>query len=367
MRRCLPTVLAIAALCLSGCAAESTDASVPAGASTTTTEQPAAATSAATSSSKASTSSPSAQSDSIVALDQKFTTPDGLVSFRYPTGWSVAPHEESNMEGVEDAAWELTDTQGEPTLLLRIRPYIPPAGPGGLESILPQGPIPGVLDGIGNPVQTVVAGSFGHDGSSTGVAYGAAAGTGADTTLFDIRWGNHHILSFAGGFKLGSYDQVDLPAETQQFAASPRFRQEILPILQSLTAGEPPAVDSETTGSAETTPDTDMDTAPEGMTPGDISRWSEDLEDEYLAQYGYTEFMDAEEDAGSVPSAIITFDATTYGELRVYTWAWISEDDAQTVAEDVASAMAGLPDAPHTVTVSNGADDPTLATATVND
>ena len=367
MRRCLPAVLAAAALCLSGCAAESTDVSLPAGASTTTGEQPVAATSAATSSARASTSSPSAESGSTVALGQEFTTPDGLVSFRYPTGWSVAPDEESNVEGMEDAAWEVTDTQGEPTLMLRIRPYYPPAGPGGIESILPQGPIPGVLDGIGNPIQTVVAGSFGHDGSSTGVAYGAAAGTGADTTLFDIRWGNHHILTFAGGFQLGSYDQVDLPAETQQFAASPRFRQEILPILQSLTAGEPPAVDSEATDPTETTPDTDMDTAPDGMTPGDIARWAEDLEDEYLAQYGYTEFMDAENDMGTAPSAIITFDATTYGELKVYTWAYIEDPDAEAVAEDVASAVAGLPDAPHTVTVSNNSEAPVLATATVND
>ncbi|MEX5272060.1 hypothetical protein [Kocuria sabuli] len=153
------------------------------------------------------------------------------------------------------------------------------------------------MDGIGNPVQTVVAGSFGHDGSSTGVAYGAAAGTGADTTLFDIRWGNHHILSFSGGSELDSYDQVDLPAETQQFADSPRFRQDILPILRSLTAGEPPAVDSEATGPTGTILDTDADI----------------------------------------------------------------------VAEDVASAVSGSPDAPHTVTVSNGADKPTLATVTVND
>lgn len=107
--------------------------------------------------------------------------------------------------------------------------------------------------------------------------------------------------------------------------------------------------------------------APEGMTAGDISRWSEDLEDEYLAQYGYTEFMDAENATGTAPSAINTFDATIYGELRVYTWAYIVNPDAETVAEDVAAALAGLPDAPHTVTVSNNASAPILATATVND
>ena len=107
--------------------------------------------------------------------------------------------------------------------------------------------------------------------------------------------------------------------------------------------------------------------APDGMTPGDIARWAEDLEDEYLAQYGYTEFMDAENDMGTAPSAIITFDATTYGELKVYTWAYIEDPDAEAVAEDVASAVAGLPDAPHTVTVSNNSEAPVLATATVND
>ncbi|MEX5272059.1 hypothetical protein [Kocuria sabuli] len=69
-----------------------------------------------------STSSPSAKDGSTVTLEQEFGTPDGLVSFRYPTGWSVAPHEESNVEGSDDAAWEVIDTRGEPTLLLRVRP-----------------------------------------------------------------------------------------------------------------------------------------------------------------------------------------------------------------------------------------------------
>lgn len=82
------------------------------------------------------------------------------------------------------------------------------------------------------------------------------------------------------------------------------------------------------------------------MTPGEIARWAEDVEDEYLAQYGYTEFMDAETASGTVPSAIKTFDATDCGELKVYIWAWVNEDDAQVVADDVAATLAGSLDAP---------------------
>lgn len=103
-----------------------------------------------------------------------------------------------------------------------------------------------------------------------------------------------------------------------------------------------------------------------GMTPGDIGRWAEDLEDEYLAEYGYTEFMDAEDAPGTVPSAITTFDATTYGELKVYVPAWISDADAEVVAEDVATTVAGASDAPSTVVVSTGWDKPALATQRVN-
>lgn len=68
-----------------------------------------------------------------------------------------------------------------------------------------------------------------------------AAGTGADTTLFDLRWGNDYLLSFSGGRELGPNNQVDLKAEAERFAASPRFRTQILPIIQSLTASSPPA------------------------------------------------------------------------------------------------------------------------------
>lgn len=103
-----------------------------------------------------------------------------------------------------------------------------------------------------------------------------------------------------------------------------------------------------------------------GMTPGDIGRWAEDLEDEYLAEYGYTEFMDAEDAPGTVPSAITTFDATTYGELKVYVPAWTSESDAEIIAEDVATTVAGASDAPSTVVVSTGWDEPALATQRVN-
>ncbi|WP_180814594.1 hypothetical protein [Kocuria flava] len=49
----------------------------------------------------------------------------------------------------------------------------------------------------------------------------------------------------------------------------------------------------------------------------------------------------------------------------MYIWAWISEDDAQVVADDVAATLAGSPDAPETVVVSVAWDKPTLARASV--
>ncbi|MFC9353252.1 hypothetical protein [Arthrobacter sp. NPDC057013] len=92
------------------------------------------------------------------------------------------------------------------------------------------------------PSQAVVAASPGQDvGANGGLHYGMAAGTGADTTLFDLRWGNDYLLSFSGGQELGPNTRVDLKAEADQFAASPRFRNQILPIIQSLTASAPPA------------------------------------------------------------------------------------------------------------------------------
>jgi hypothetical protein len=236
--------------------------------------------------------------------------------------------------------------------------------------VIPQEKIPGVVDKFGTPTLVAVAASPGQClGCDAGVLYEMTSATGADPVYGDIRWGEGYLLSFGGGQTVGSNTEVDMAAEAEQFADSTRFRTQILPILQSLTTSIPATLgEHETPGTSASTPSEDTpDTDAAEMTPGDIGRWAEEVEDEYLAQYGYAEFRDAEDDTDSAPSAIIPFDATTYGELRVYTWGWINETDAQTVADDVASSVAGLPDAPPTVTVSNGADDPTLATATVND
>ncbi|MCD1144443.1 hypothetical protein LQU92_04195 [Kocuria sp. LUK] len=189
-----------------------------------------------------------------MALDQTFTSPDGTLSFRYPTGWTVTATMDEQYRDTTHKTWTLTDSDGQSVLALNVRSWIAPAGPPPLTTILPQGPIPGVLDGLGAPSQAVVAATPGQSvGVNGNLLYGIAAGTGADTTLFDLRWGNYYLLSFSGGQELGPNDQVDLEAEAEQFAASPRFRNEILPIIQSLTASPPPAPGEEdTVGGSET-------------------------------------------------------------------------------------------------------------------
>lgn len=175
-------------------------------------------------------------------LNETFTSPDGTLSFRYPTGWTVTPTLDEQNRGTIRKSWTLADAGGQPVLALSVRTWEAPFGIAPLTTVLPQGPVPGVVDGLGMPSQAVVAASPGQSlGADGGLHYGMAAGTGADTTLFDLRWGNDYLLSFGGGRMLGPNDQVDLKAEAEQFAASPRFRNQILPIIQSLTASSPPA------------------------------------------------------------------------------------------------------------------------------
>ena len=57
-----------------------------------------------------------------------------------------------------------------------------------------------------------------------------------DTTRLQIPLGNGYRLFFGGGESLGLDNQVNLEAEASRLAASPRFRNEILPILKSVTA-----------------------------------------------------------------------------------------------------------------------------------
>ncbi|WP_272026554.1 hypothetical protein [Kocuria rosea] len=361
MRRSLPAVLAAIAFVLSGCASEE--------ATTSISEEPTVDVSGAASSLGATPPTANEESGAAATLGQEFSTPDGLLSFRYPTGWNVTPDETGDTGGYENAGWEIHDDDGQLALSLSVQEWRAPAGPPPLESVLPQGSVPGVLDGLGNPVQTVVAGTPGHDGSSTGVVYGLAAGTGADTSLFELRWGNTHLLSLSGGLQLGPYDQVDLAAETQEFAEGMRFQQEILPILQSLTVGPPPPVTSGSEASDEAFPDNfDAESIPDdpsaGMTFGDIDRWAEDLEDGYLAEDGYSEFADAP--TNMVQSLITTFHATTYGELQVLVPAWTTDDEADAIVSHVSYIVAELPDAPHIVSVRPGGDEPALATQPIN-
>ncbi|MFI7744626.1 hypothetical protein [Kocuria rhizosphaericola] len=198
-----------------------------------------------------------------MALDQTFTSPDGTLSFRYPTGWTVTDTMDEQYRDTIHRTWTLHDTDGQDVLALNVRSWTAPAGPPPLVAILPQGAVPGVLDGLGTPSQAIVAATPGQSvGVNGSLIYGMAAGTGADTTLFDLRWGNDYLLSFSGGMELGPNDQVDLEAEAEQFAASSRFRNEILPIIQSLTASSPP-----TPGEA----DTSMGSETPAEAPEDLS------------------------------------------------------------------------------------------------
>lgn len=237
-------VALICALTLAGCASD--DAPAPSSTeSSTTTRTPASPslspeTSGSDTPTPVNTPSASAPEATAVALEQLFTSPDGSLSFRYPTGWTIRAQATETYEDTERYGWTVHDTDGDTVLSLDVRTWMPPAGPPPLEAMSHQGPVTGMVDGLGNPVQVIVAGTPGHDGSSTSLMYGMAAGTGADTTLFDLRWGNLYQVSFAGSQSLGPYEQVNLAAEAEAFAASSRFRTEILPILQSFTAGPPP-------------------------------------------------------------------------------------------------------------------------------
>lgn len=257
--RCLLTHLALAGVLIatgcsdSGSTPESTGtvktAPVsPAPTSAKPASSPAVKPSAKPAPSPASTPATIPSPKNAAVLNETFASPDGTLSFRYPTGWTVTPTLDEQNSGIIRKSWTLTDAEGQPVLALSVRTWGDPVGTVQLTTILPQGPISGVVDGLGMPSQAVVAATPGQGvGGNGGLLYGMAAGTGADTTLFDLRWGNDYVLSFSGGRELGPNDQVDLKAEAERFAASPRFRNQILPIIQSLTASSPPAPGEVTT------------------------------------------------------------------------------------------------------------------------
>lgn len=144
----------------------------------------------------------------------------------------------------EARRWIVSDTAGEPVLSLSVRPdqdmykASPPLTP----IVIPQGQIPGVLDKLGPPALAAVAASPGQcTGCETGVLYGMTSTTGADPVFGDLQWGEGHLLSFTGGQVLGPNTEVDMAAEAEEFVTRTRFRTQILPIIQSLTATPAPA------------------------------------------------------------------------------------------------------------------------------
>lgn len=185
-----------------------------------------------------------------IELSETFTALDGTLSFRYPTGWVVTPTvDDQHADGTFQKVWELKDTDGQTELRLSVTPTNYLMGGAPLITTLPQGLISGVVDGAGIPAHTVVAVSPGQSaGSNGGLIYGAAV-TGTQTWLFNFPWGEHYSLGFSGWRELGPNHLVDeLTADAEQFAESPEFLDEILPIIRSLAVSAPPAVEAAPAG-----------------------------------------------------------------------------------------------------------------------
>lgn len=262
-RRVLSPAVLACALALSGCAAGGSDATVTSD-ETTSTEASPSPTMIASATPRISQSSPTAvpssspsftsQEETAAAPEQTFTSPDGSFSFQYPAGWTVAAQQAEMSSGFERYGWVVNDAEGQSALSLTVETDVPPAGPPPLTVVMPQGPVPGVVDASGAAAQVIVSATPGHDGSSTSVGYGIASATGMamDATRLQIPLGNGYRLSFGGGESLGPDDQVNLEAEASRLAASPRFRNEILPLLKSVTA-TPSVAGGGSTGGA--TPD----------------------------------------------------------------------------------------------------------------
>lgn len=188
------------------------------------------------------TPSPSPTVEAAAPLSETFTSPDGALTFRYPAGWTVV--ETANQQSSENTAyrsWSVTSPDGQTTLDLGVTAGIAPIGSAPLTVILPQGGVPGAADHVARGARAVVAASPGQALGGAGyLFFGMATDVGGDTTMFGLPWGEGHILSFGGRRELGPSDQVDLGAEAQKFVADPQFRNEILPIIQSLTVSAPP-------------------------------------------------------------------------------------------------------------------------------
>lgn len=184
-------------------------------------------------------------------LTQSFTTPDGSIGFRYPQGWTVGAPDASTPE---TRAWLLKDAEGATVLMLAIRPDGQIASPVTPTSTTSHGTLPGALDSHGDPVRIAV-GPYPYPGQSAGanmlVAYGITSSTGADRLFGHLSRGDGTMVSFQGTQQGGINTSVDMAAEADAFSKSPRFREEILPVLSSFTmrpVGTTPAATAAPTG-----------------------------------------------------------------------------------------------------------------------
>lgn len=197
-----------------------------------------------------------------VALTQAFTSPDGTLSFRYPEHWTVTGTDSSTRDTQQ---WEVRDTEGERVLSLSVSPDGYVASPPMTPVVLPQGKIPGMTDTLGKPARAAVGASPGQAvGANVHVLYGMTSATGADPVFGNVRWGEGAVVSFTGFHEAGANDRVDLATEAEEFAAGPRFRREILPVLLSFTAASAPSGSDGETGA----PGTPSDTGADGSAPG---------------------------------------------------------------------------------------------------
>lgn len=182
-------------------------------------------------------------------LTQSFTTPDGSIGFRYPQGWTVGAPDASTPE---TRAWLLKDAEGATVLMLAIRPDGQIASPVTPTSTTSHGTLPGALDSHGDPVR-IAEGPY--PGQSAGanmlVAYGITSSTGADRLFGHLSRGDGTMVSFQVTQQGGINTSVDMAAEADAFSKSPRFREEILPVLSSFTmrpVGTTPAATAAPTG-----------------------------------------------------------------------------------------------------------------------
>ena len=242
--RALPPIAATAlALVLTGCGAQQSgtpapEQSPPASAAAPATPAPSTADTseqASVAPSPSATTTPTASEAAVTAgaLTQTFTTPDGTTSFRYPANWTVAPSATSTPEY---RTWDVRDARGEKVLMLSLRPEGGIASPAIPTQETTLGTLAGTRDARGNPLR-IAAGPFPGQapGVNMAVVYGITPAAGSGGIFGFVPRGDGTMVSFEGVHEGGPNDVVDMDAETREFLSGERFRQEILPVLQSFT------------------------------------------------------------------------------------------------------------------------------------